>query len=115
MQRVRTLVLNAALGALDYRVPESMAVEPGSVVVAPLGPRQILGVVWEPAAGFVRVEDSSNPRRFSGAVLHALASGSFASAAARSQAKYLTRAILAHHLDGVVLNTRQILIDLHKL
>ena len=71
--------------------------------------------VWEPAAGFVRVEDSSNPRRFSGAVLHALASGSFASAAARSQAKYLTRAILAHHLDGVVLNTRQILIDLHKL
>lgn len=25
-----------------------MAVEPGSVVVAPLGPRQLLGVVWEP-------------------------------------------------------------------
>lgn len=48
MQRVRTLVLNAALGALDYRVPQGMAVEPGSVVVAPLGPRQILGVVWEP-------------------------------------------------------------------
>ena len=40
--------MNAALGPLDYRVPEGMAVEPGSVVVAPLGPRQLLGVVWEP-------------------------------------------------------------------
>src|SRR3954468_1854853 len=25
-----------------------MAVEPGSIVVAPLGPRQLIGVVWEP-------------------------------------------------------------------
>ena len=48
MDRVRLLVLNAALGPLDYRVPDGMAVEPGSVVIAPLGPRQILGIVWEP-------------------------------------------------------------------
>jgi len=48
MRRVRLLVFNAALGPLDYRVPESMAAEPGSVVIAPLGPRQILGIVWEP-------------------------------------------------------------------
>lgn len=47
MNRVRLLVFNAALGALDYRVPEGMEVEPGSIVTAPLGPRQILGVVWE--------------------------------------------------------------------
>ncbi|HQS70986.1 MAG TPA: primosomal protein N', partial [Novosphingobium sp.] len=47
MNRVRCLVFNAALGPLDYRVPVGMAVEPGSVVVAPLGPRQIIGVVWE--------------------------------------------------------------------
>ena len=47
MNRVRLLVFNAALGVLDYRVPEGMAVEPGSVVVAPLGPRQIVGIVWE--------------------------------------------------------------------
>ena len=45
--RVRLLVFNAALGPLDYRVPPGMAVVPGSVVVAPLGPRQIVGVVWE--------------------------------------------------------------------
>ncbi|MDR7104052.1 primosomal protein N' [Croceicoccus sp. BE223] len=47
MNRVRLLVLNAALGPLDYRVPEHLAVEPGSVIVAPLGPRQVLGIAWE--------------------------------------------------------------------
>ncbi len=48
MSRARVLVLNAALGPLDYRVPRGMTVEPGSIVVAPLGPRQLMGVVWEP-------------------------------------------------------------------
>ncbi|HET8611133.1 MAG TPA: primosomal protein N', partial [Sphingomonas sp.] len=48
MSRARVLLLNAALGPLDYRVPREMAVEPGSIVLAPLGPRQIAGVVWEP-------------------------------------------------------------------
>lgn len=47
MQRVRLLVFNAALGVLDYRVPEGMTIEFGSIVVAPLGPRQVLGIVWE--------------------------------------------------------------------
>lgn len=46
--RVRVVTLNAALGPLDYRVPDGMRVEPGSVVVAPLGPRQLIGVAWEP-------------------------------------------------------------------
>jgi len=48
MSRARVLVMNSALGPLDYRVPHGMSVEPGSLVVAPLGPRQLLGVVWEP-------------------------------------------------------------------
>src|SRR5215208_4041597 len=48
MKRARVVTMNAALGPLDYRVPEGMAIEPGSIVVAPLGPRQLLGVVWEP-------------------------------------------------------------------
>jgi primosomal protein N' (replication factor Y) len=47
MNRARLIIFNAALGPLDYRVPEGMRVEPGSVVVAPLGPRQIVGIVWE--------------------------------------------------------------------
>src|SRR5437868_9223418 len=47
MNRARVVTLNAALGPLDYRVPEDMNVEPGSIVVVPLGPRQLLGVAWE--------------------------------------------------------------------
>jgi len=48
LPRARIVTLNAALGPLDYRVPDGMQVEPGSVLVAPLGPRQIIGVAWEP-------------------------------------------------------------------
>jgi primosomal protein N' (replication factor Y) len=47
MNRVRCLVLNAALGPLDYRVPEGMVAEPGQVVECPLGPRTVVGIVWE--------------------------------------------------------------------
>lgn len=52
MSRVRLLVMNSALPVLDYRVPpewgrQGVVVEHGSVVIAPLGPRQVLGVVWE--------------------------------------------------------------------
>ena len=46
--RARVLLLNAALGPLDYRVDREHDVVPGSIVLAPLGPRQIAGVVWEP-------------------------------------------------------------------
>ncbi|MGB3469517.1 MAG: primosomal protein N', partial [Erythrobacter sp.] len=46
-RRVRLLVLNAALGPLDYSVPEGVEVEAGSVVIAPLGPRKVTGIVWD--------------------------------------------------------------------
>lgn len=48
MTRVRLLVFNPALSVLDYRLPAGMATQFGSVVMAPLGPRQVLGIVWEP-------------------------------------------------------------------
>jgi primosomal protein N' (replication factor Y) len=48
MKRVRVLVLQHGLGALDYRVPDGEAYAPGDVVRVPLGPREIVGVVWEP-------------------------------------------------------------------
>lgn len=72
---------------------------------------------WQPASGFVAAEPEAPgaQRLFGGAMLRELAVGRFETAASRTQAKYLTRAILAHHLDGAALNTRQILIDLHKL
>jgi primosomal protein N' (replication factor Y) len=47
MNRVRLLIFNAALGPLDYSIPAGMKVEYGSVVVAPLGPREVIGIVWE--------------------------------------------------------------------
>ena len=47
LPRARVVTLNAALGPLDYRVPDGMTLKPGSVVIAPLGPRQLVGVVWE--------------------------------------------------------------------
>jgi primosomal protein N' (replication factor Y) len=50
MSRVRILHTNPALGPLDYRVPHGMAVEPGSIVRVPLGPREMSGVVWEEAS-----------------------------------------------------------------
>jgi primosomal protein N' (replication factor Y) len=47
MSRVRLLVFNPVLSVLDYRLPEGMATEFGQLVIAPLGPRQVLGIVWE--------------------------------------------------------------------
>ena len=43
--------------AYSYVVPEGMAVEPGSIVQVPLGPRQVAGVVWDAAA------DPVDPRK----------------------------------------------------
>jgi primosomal protein N' (replication factor Y) len=50
MNRARVLLLTAALGPLDYRVPGGTDAPLGSVVVAPLGPRRMGGVVWEDAS-----------------------------------------------------------------
>lgn len=50
MARARTLLLTAALGPLDYRIPQGVEAGLGSVVIAPLGPRRLGGVVWEDAS-----------------------------------------------------------------
>jgi primosomal protein N' (replication factor Y) len=47
MTRVRVLVLQHGLGALDYAVPDGFDLAPGDIVEVPLGPRTITGVVWE--------------------------------------------------------------------
>ena len=44
---VRVVVFQHGLGALDYAVPPGLEVAPGDAVQVPLGPRQILGVVWD--------------------------------------------------------------------
>ncbi|MDT8280717.1 MAG: primosomal protein N', partial [Erythrobacter sp.] len=47
MNRIRLLILNAALGPLDYRLPDGVSASAGSVVIAPLGPRKVMGIVWD--------------------------------------------------------------------
>lgn len=44
---VPVLVPLPAPGPYSYAVPTGMHVEPGSVVQVPLGPRQVIGVVWD--------------------------------------------------------------------
>lgn len=45
---VAVMVGVAVEGPYSYRVPEGMAVQRGSIVAVPLGPRLVLGVVWGP-------------------------------------------------------------------
>ena len=45
--RAPVLLLQHGLGALDYANPDGFP--PGTVVEVPLGPRKVVGVVWDPA------------------------------------------------------------------
>ena len=47
MNRIRVILLTQAIGPLDYKVPTGMDVGPGSIVIVPLGPRKMVGVVWD--------------------------------------------------------------------
>ncbi len=44
---VSVLVPVAVARAYTYGVPDGMTLEPGDVVAVPLGPRTVLGVVWD--------------------------------------------------------------------
>lgn len=48
---VPVLVPMPAPGPYSYGVPDDMVVEPGSIVQVPLGPRQVIGVVWDKSDG----------------------------------------------------------------
>lgn len=50
-ETVRVLLPLALPGAYDYTVPEGMALAPGDLVVVPLGPRDVVGAVWDAAEG----------------------------------------------------------------
>ena len=45
--RVRVVLLTQVIGPLDYRLLEGMDAPPGSIVMVPLGPRKLPGVVWD--------------------------------------------------------------------
>ena len=45
--RVRVVLLTQAIGPLDYRLPDAMVAGPGCVVMVPLGPRKLPGMIWD--------------------------------------------------------------------
>ena len=67
-----------------------------------------------PGRGFLAT-DGRDPADFQGHTLLDMADERYDSARTLSEAKRLTRTLLGRHLDGHVLKTRQILMDLHKL
>ena len=54
---VARVLLPVAIGmAYSYRVPPGMSVEPGAIVRVPLGPREVIGAVWEIVGGEAATE-----------------------------------------------------------
>ena len=51
MQSVSVLIPLALPGPYEYAVPEGLGLVRGDFVRVPLGPRQVMGVVWGPGAG----------------------------------------------------------------
>jgi primosomal protein N' (replication factor Y) (superfamily II helicase) len=47
MNRVRVILMTQVVGPFDYKLPDTMQAVPGSFVTVPLGPRKMLGVVWD--------------------------------------------------------------------
>lgn len=58
LKRIRVVPLSAAPSPLDYSVPPEMALAPGDLVRCPLGPRTIVGVVWDDTLAAAPVPDA---------------------------------------------------------
>lgn len=71
--------------------------------------------VVDPERGAREARPSDQWPRVSGKTLLDMEREDYADAATQSQSKFLMRFLLAHHLGGTQLNTRQILIDLLQL
>lgn len=67
-----------------------------------------------PGRGFLAT-DAAEDGGYAGGTLRDIADERYDSARTLAEAKRLTRSLLARHLEGHVLNTRQILVDLQKL
>ncbi len=58
--RAPVLLLQHGLGALDYLVPDGTG--PGTIVEAPLGPRRVVGVVWDAGVFATKPVDAAKLR-----------------------------------------------------
>jgi DNA repair protein RecO (recombination protein O) len=68
-----------------------------------------------PGRGFLATDGEGQGGEYMGATLLDVAAEQYDSERTLAEAKRLTRTLLGRHLDGQVLKTRQILMDLHKL
>jgi DNA repair protein RecO (recombination protein O) len=71
--------------------------------------------VVDPERGPRPAQDADSWPRVTGKTLIDMQAGNYADAATQTQSKFLMRFLLAHHLGGAPLNTRQILLDLMQL
>lgn len=71
--------------------------------------------VVEPERGPRPARPSDTSPRISGKTLLDMENEDYSDAVTQTQSKFLMRFLLAHHLNGAPLNTRQILIDLMQL
>jgi DNA repair protein RecO (recombination protein O) len=71
--------------------------------------------VVDPERGPRPAKAADTSPRVSGKTLIDMQRGDYSDAATQTQSKFLMRFLLAHHLGGVPLNTRQILLDLMQL
>ncbi|HEY8101035.1 MAG TPA: DNA repair protein RecO [Burkholderiaceae bacterium] len=76
-------------------------------------PEQIY--VVDPERGPRRAKPADAAPRVSGKTLSDMEREDYSDASTQTQSKFLMRYLLAHHLGGMQLNTRQILIDLMQL
>lgn len=79
----------------------------------PVEPDQLY--VFDPERGPREAKVHDNTPVVSGKTLLDMASEDYSDATTQMQSKFLMRYLLAHHLGGIPLNTRQILIDLLQL
>ena len=77
--------------------------------------RPDLTYVIDPERGARPAMAADTTPRVLGQTLLAMQSGDYSDPVTQSQSKMLMRFLLAHHLHGAALNTRQILIDLQNL
>jgi DNA repair protein RecO (recombination protein O) len=71
--------------------------------------------VVDPERGSRPARAADTSPRVTGKTLLDMQRGDYSDAATQTQSKFLMRYLLAHHLGGVPLNTRQILLDLMQL
>jgi len=91
------------IGDLRYCTQTKTTVEPETVYV------------FDPDSGARPFHSSDRAPKVFGKTLLDMHHADYQNATTQMQSKHLMRFLLAHHLHGLPLNTRQILIDLHKI